>query len=415
MTTTNNSLETFFIENQPHLETIRESLNAFNIFNVLGVQYREIRHSNFLGWLFDPKESHQLGDRFLKDLLKLIRDKNLIDADQFIPLLLHDLSETRVERESENNIDILIVNDELNFTICIENKINADFSDHQLKKYFEYVDGQYAHLNTHIYLTLTPFSSSQHLERDAGENYKNITYREVLTILKKHKSAIETALPTVRESIKQYITMVEQSVTRSGKDVKLAQEIYRKYKREIDFIVKNQHRFKNYKAYIEKAFLTGEFGEFDVIKNQHHGYVLRFLPREIKPLFEDERFQSWNDKYFFCLELILEDENISLKWGFGNIKSKDAALRAIVQEKKTKFFQKMSAMKSMQPTGGLFRSHGMTADQDYPGVGYVQFFTFEEYLNQEKDFMDFFKDTFARVNKEVIEPWIDECKTVNWA
>jgi len=410
MTTTNHDLETFITENQTHLETIHQSLNAFNIFNVLGVQHREIRHSNFLGWLFDPNDSHQLGDRFLKDLLKLIREIDLINAEIFIPLILRDLSKTRVARETENNIDLLIVNEELGFVICIENKINAEFSDGQLEKYYDYVEKNYSHLNTHIYLTLTPFSSTQHLDKDEGNRYTNITYRQILTIIKKQKPVIEAALPTVRESINQYITMVENSVTRSGKDVKLAQEIYRKHKREIDFIVKNQHRFKDYKQYIEKAFTNGEFGDFDVIKNQKHSYVLRFLPKEIKSMFFDKAFKSWEGDYFFCLELILKDEDISLKWGFGNIPSKDQKL----QEKKTLYFNKMKAFKSMQPNGGLFKSNGMKPEQPYPGVGYVHFFNFDEYLKQEKDFMDFFKDQFNLVNEEIIQPWIIECKALNW-
>ena len=75
MNVSTKDLEKFVIDNQSHLEEIKHSLSEFNIFNVLGIQHREIRHSNFIDWLFDPNESHQLGDVFLKDLFKLLRRK----------------------------------------------------------------------------------------------------------------------------------------------------------------------------------------------------------------------------------------------------------------------------------------------------------------------------------------------------
>ena len=41
-----------------------------NIFKVLGASKAEIRHSNFLAWLLDPNESHNLGGVFLKRFLR---------------------------------------------------------------------------------------------------------------------------------------------------------------------------------------------------------------------------------------------------------------------------------------------------------------------------------------------------------
>lgn len=43
-------LEDFVVECQPNPDIIKTALERFNIYNVLGVQYREICHSNFLGW-----------------------------------------------------------------------------------------------------------------------------------------------------------------------------------------------------------------------------------------------------------------------------------------------------------------------------------------------------------------------------
>ena len=43
----------------------------FNIFKVLKLEDFEIRHSNFLAWLLDPSENHELKDEFLKKFLAL--------------------------------------------------------------------------------------------------------------------------------------------------------------------------------------------------------------------------------------------------------------------------------------------------------------------------------------------------------
>ena len=46
--------------------------NDFNIFKVLRLENYEVRHSNFLAWLFDNAASHKMGLLFLKNVLKLV-------------------------------------------------------------------------------------------------------------------------------------------------------------------------------------------------------------------------------------------------------------------------------------------------------------------------------------------------------
>ncbi|MEP5934625.1 MAG: PD-(D/E)XK nuclease family protein, partial [Winogradskyella arenosi] len=252
-------LENFIVNAQPELETIKRELSAFNIFNVLGVQYREIRHSNFLGWLFDPNESHQLGDIFLKDLFKLIREvsNSCISSEKLVSLLLEDLSQTIVHRESENNIDILIINETLDILICIENKIHANYSSHQLSKYYQYIEENYQEITNRVYLTLTPFESHNHLDFTDGDKYQNINYNQIIDVIKGNESVINKALPTVKESINQYITMTEKNITFSSKETKLAQEIYSKYKDEINFIINSRSDFKGFKDVLWKYVEDG--------------------------------------------------------------------------------------------------------------------------------------------------------------
>lgn len=45
-------------------------LKEENIFQILKLSRTEIRHSNFLAYLFNPKEGHGMKDYFLKSFLK---------------------------------------------------------------------------------------------------------------------------------------------------------------------------------------------------------------------------------------------------------------------------------------------------------------------------------------------------------
>ena len=81
-------LEAFVTD--PNLEELEQFLSAFNIFSVLSITKNEIRHSNFLAWLFDPNESHALGDTFLVTFLKDIltgSDSNLNALDIHVNIL----------------------------------------------------------------------------------------------------------------------------------------------------------------------------------------------------------------------------------------------------------------------------------------------------------------------------------------
>ena len=60
-------LENFICDS--NLKELESLFNQFNIFDCLRLTRTEIRHSNFLAWLFDPNETHRLKDYFLKQFL----------------------------------------------------------------------------------------------------------------------------------------------------------------------------------------------------------------------------------------------------------------------------------------------------------------------------------------------------------
>ena len=52
------------------LDKLDGYMNKFNVFDVLRISKMEIRHSNMLAWLLNPKETHGLGDTFLRKFLQ---------------------------------------------------------------------------------------------------------------------------------------------------------------------------------------------------------------------------------------------------------------------------------------------------------------------------------------------------------
>jgi hypothetical protein len=50
---------TEFLIHNPELEQLEERLRQFNLFEVIGMQYQEIRHSFLLAFLLDPQQAQR--------------------------------------------------------------------------------------------------------------------------------------------------------------------------------------------------------------------------------------------------------------------------------------------------------------------------------------------------------------------
>lgn len=411
MRVTTEHLEKFVVNCQPDLDIIKTSLSAFNIFNVLGIQYREIRHSNFLGWLFDPNESHQLGDIFLKDLFKLLNIKNVLTKDTLGQLLLKDFTDTKVYRESVKNIDILILNEELGFVITIENKIHADFAEHQLAKYYNYIEKRYEHVAHRIYLTLTPKPSYRHNIFLEGNNYSNINYQQITDLIDSNFEVIKTATPTVSASINQYVSMVRKNLTMTSDEVLKAREIYRLYKNEIDFIIQNQLDFSIFKDEII-GFIKAENLDGFSMSHAPHINVIHLLPdnQKLKKLFHYPDAMSWNGEYIFSLILFFEQNNVWLKFGFGNIIQSDT--REKIVKTKSNLYGNMFDFEVFKKTFEEkyhFQMHPFNPTKEYTGVTGIRLFDDEEFHLSGLPFKDFFIEKFDSMNAMLIKPWINEC------
>src|SRR4051812_37306364 len=91
------------------LTRLEELLDQFNIFEATGFIRQELRHSDFLAFLLDPRGSHGLGDTFVKRLLERVLTVAANVYMRMTPSELKrwDLDRMTVQREWEH-LDILL-------------------------------------------------------------------------------------------------------------------------------------------------------------------------------------------------------------------------------------------------------------------------------------------------------------------
>ena len=223
-----------------------KSDNKFNIFQALKLQNNEVKHSNFLGWLLTPFESHNLMDCFLKELLKIAlqNDTSLVD------IILSDLTDAKVTLEKMANdgrrMDIFIESPRNKLVCVIENKVWSGEGCNQLEDYRDFIlnHDNYKDYKHKIFLFLTPYKYS------LCEDYKGyirINYGDILkainNLMKQYGCLLDD---DVKIFIEHYKKMVERNIMgETDKEIiDLCRKIYRENKSAIDLIIENN----DYKA-----------------------------------------------------------------------------------------------------------------------------------------------------------------------
>lgn len=219
-------------------EKLSKYSTRINIFDVLKISRTEIRHSNMLGWLLDPNESHGLKDAFLYGVLARLSD-SIPDDDTVAQLLTCNLSSFNIYRE-RYNIDILLVSSEAKIVIAIENKVGAnehaygDAKKSQLKVYSDTLAKHYGDY-TKIMVYLTP-DGDEPTETD----WVVMDYHDIYDVLTAVVINKENDLPDESKVlINNYIEIVKKQIIMDKDLVQLCNDIYRKHKIALDLIYEN--------------------------------------------------------------------------------------------------------------------------------------------------------------------------------
>lgn len=215
-------------------------LTGVNIFEILGITSAEIRHSRILAWLLNPRESHNLGDKFFKKILMKVIDNNLFFATiKPAEIILKDFSKAEVYRESKSNIDVLYTNKEHRINLVIENKTFTSDHDNQLRKYRRFIENSYAGYRN-IYIYLTP-NGDEPIDADAEEKrfWRLLSYQDISDIVEElYVDVIDNE--KVSYILKEYNDNIRRNILNDIELKELSAEIYFKYKEVLDLIFENR-------------------------------------------------------------------------------------------------------------------------------------------------------------------------------
>ncbi len=231
------ALEQFIVDNRK-LEQLEDLLVDFNIFEVLGIEKSETRHSLFLAWLLDPSGNHGLGDYFLRRFLLLVtsyaRSHEMAEITAF-DVDHWKLREVNVETE-RHRIDVLLTSPEDRFVCAIENKLFSGEHGNQLERYRHVVKREYDGL-TPLYVFLTIDGQLPTKESDAA-HYVPISHHQISDLVQQVLDSRSTNLGTnLQATLAQYVTSLRRHVLVDSDIQQLARQIYYDHKEAIELII----------------------------------------------------------------------------------------------------------------------------------------------------------------------------------
>jgi len=264
-----------FIFNNKELEQLESIEDKFNIFSSLGIINQEVRHSNFLAWLLNPNETHNLADYFTTRFLKLAvyndsnenPDLNLIDIDTL------NLSKINVYREW-NNIDVLLVDDDQKLVCVIENKIESKEHSNQLTTYRKVIESNYPDYKK-IYIYLTVYG----IEPENEKVYIPISYKEILQLVESLLERKESQMnDEVSLFIRHYNEMVKRYIMEESEVQELCEQLYKKHKKALDLIFKHKPDiYSDIKDVLEEIIDANE----NLVKDHCSKAYIRFIPKTL--------------------------------------------------------------------------------------------------------------------------------------
>lgn len=284
------------VEQKKHLEEflmsddfakLDEKSEKFNVFKVLKLENAEIRHSNFLGWLLDPCESHLMLDYFLKEFLKMIVKDHSINPDvsmSISDIVLGDFIDTEVTLEKLTDegrrIDILLESRKNQFVCVIENKVWSDEGCNQLEDYYKYINNHetYKNYKHKLFVFLTPKTGYGCTK--LYKNYIRFDYGKICQVIDKLLEKYDCVISEdVKYFIENYKEMVERNIMgKYDKDVlELCSRIYKSYGSTIDLIVQQGNPKSCVLSVLEEVL--NERTDLIDVKRKKDGFL--FLPDNI--------------------------------------------------------------------------------------------------------------------------------------
>lgn len=291
------ALERFVVANRD-LAELESLAKRFNIFEALGAVRAERNHSKFLGFLLNSRESHGLGDRFLKRFLQdALEYPPKVDPLTPIEIDLLDLSEAEILFEHDN-IDVLIRDAQNHISVIVENKIDSTQHSDQLARYYQRESARYPRGRVFgIYLTIDG-------DDPENDNYASISHSAIPRLLAELSQAPGLYIdPDVKFALKQYAEVLGRHFMADEQIKMLCERLYRQHRQAIDLIVEYMPKPKEIVREKLKELIRANGA---LILDECTATQVRFIPKSLDlPYFQcGERWTS--SKRIFLFEFVVD-------------------------------------------------------------------------------------------------------------
>lgn len=333
-----------FLAENPELEVLSARLATFNIFRALKVERVEIRHSNTLGWLLDPAESHGLGDVFLRRILSNI----LLDADiqglTAADVELKDFDDIEVRREWRH-IDVLVIDRGNKLVLLIENKVGSGEMAGQLARYRAIVNQEFPSFTlVPVFLTLDGTPSD---DEDEAARYVSYSYLQLTDVLKRIIEPRRSQMPeAVATFLDHYMETLGRITMQDTALVELCRTIYRKHKRAIDLIFEHG-MVSSFEKSVKTTLPT--LGEFEILYTRPNWVT--FIPKSWADVLP-QNGTAWRFDRKFSVACWFARKPESVKFAFELSRMDDPQLR-------------LTLVKALQDAGFRFTKKAFDTDATY--------------------------------------------------
>lgn len=286
------------------IDELELGLSVPNIFEVLKITNKEIRHSNFLAWLLNPNGYHGLGDLFIKRFLRQLFSSDKAQGLDPVSVMETDLSKVRIKREWKY-IDLLIELEKI--VILIENKFYSKESKGQLSKYKKRVEKEFPK-HKKVYAFLTPFGIESEAE---NEWYQEVSYQTIIDIIGKLLTVYGQNLhPSAEVYLNDYQTILKRELMSGDNLSELAQRIYYSHKELMDFIIENRPDVIDE----VREILIQKLKEKGYRIGSENKYYARFYTDKISDLiYISKDHNGWKKRESFLFEIHITKNRLQIK------------------------------------------------------------------------------------------------------
>lgn len=208
---------------------------GFNVFEALGMQTQEIRHSFFLAFLLNPRDQHPFRDMFVKEIVEEVAKSSSRFSQ--LKVKLSDYSDLTVRREwptrHGRKIDLVMYSEQEKIVVVIENKIFAGESESQLIDYKVEIESDPRFEGyQHVFIYLTPSGDAPSCPGWEALSYKFIAGL-VEDCVRNAKATTDTKITHV---ISDYSEILRRYVVGNDKLQDEIKKIYGRHQKVLDMI-----------------------------------------------------------------------------------------------------------------------------------------------------------------------------------